>query len=102
MFVRFTFAVLVQWIIEEASDPVWGNGKWYSCCNFQGVDADYLSVLKLQTHSRLKAHLDFHILRWFFSKENNSLPNLQAVLQNYHTVKKAHIKTGILQKHFTI
>lgn len=41
-----TFAVLVQGIVEEARDPVGGNGKRYSCCDLQGVDADHLPVLK--------------------------------------------------------
>lgn len=41
-----TFVMLTKGVVEEASDPVGGNGKWYSSCNLKSVDADHFSILK--------------------------------------------------------
>ena len=49
-----TFAVLAEWITEEASNPVRGNGKWDSCGNLQGVDADYLAILNNRCIGQIK------------------------------------------------
>lgn len=62
-----TFAVLLEWITEEVSDPVRGNGKWDSCSNLQGVDADHLPILKYQ--DRGKSKKTTHILTLLDAQE---------------------------------
>lgn len=45
-----TLTVFVERVVEEAGDPVRGNGKGDSRCDLQGVDPNHLPVLK---HSEL-------------------------------------------------
>lgn len=63
-----TFAVLLEWITEEVSDPVRGNGKWDSCSNLQGVDADHLPILKYQDRGKSKKTTHILTLLDFFCK----------------------------------
>lgn len=103
-----TFAVLLMWIIEEERDPIRGNGKWDSCCNLQGVDANDFPILKLKDIIEQRMTIQFLRLTFTFYSGGPSynlvlvaeggwmdgLPNWQEDHPNFHTVKE---NTNILQ-----